>query len=295
MSEIAGRRWKNHWTYYLDGLKLPGPSTLARMVPSDLTNWYAEQAAELAVNNWERLSGLPLLARLKEIKGAANATRDKAAAAGTLRHQVMDRLVNGLPVDPNEPELVADPQAVPDAEAAARLLDAFEIQPAHAEIPLANLEQLYAGTADLIAHSPALGGDVLLDHKFGKHVYPSHAIQLAAYAHSTHMIEVAKTEHTGPRGGKKPPTFEFALAPAPDVRQDVAYILHTHGGSAEMLPVKIDGWVWDAVLIACDTYWEWETRTGWNFREKDSFDSPIGPPLNPPGPDPADPADDPPF
>ena len=288
---ITARTWGGHNTFYLDGTKLPGPSTLAGIVPKDLTNWYATQAAEYAAEHWDQLTGMSLMDKVKQIQSAPRQAVSKAAADGTARHRVMEALTLGQKVETEDQTVVAD------AEAAVRLMDAFQIEPVFAEIGLANLEQHYAGTADLIASSPTLGGAVLLDHKFGKHLYASHAIQLSAYAHATHRIEETQTTQTGPRGGKKSVTV-WSLTEPPEMRLDVAYVMHTRDGVSELHPIKIDGWVWDTVLVCCDLYWEWETRTGWNFRDKDTADTPIGDPLQPPistSVESADIPDDPPF
>lgn len=284
--KITGRRWGSHTTYYLDGSKLPGPSTIAGIAPKDLSNWYAQQAAEYAIENWEQLGKLPLLERAKQIQNAPRGSVRKAAEAGTARHEAMEKLAHGETVPTVDPEVLAD------AEAAVQLIDRFDIHPLHSEIALANIGELYAGTADLIAYSDQLGGAVLLDHKFGKHVYDSHAIQLALYANATHQIEKTVTENVGPRGGKKAPTIGYTLTKAPEMRRDQAYIIHTRDGKSELHPVKIDGWVWQAALTCLDLYWEWETRTGWNFRSADSFEPAISDPMPLPDPTPTDTDDD---
>jgi len=288
---ITARIRGGHATYYLDGTKLPGGSTLAGMMPKDLTNWYAQQAAEYAVNNWDTLGQLELLDRVKTIQGAAKAAVTKAAKRGTDCHTAMEDLANGRPTTTDDPTVLAD------AEAAVRLMDKWQIQPVATEIGLANLNgadqntsELYAGTADLVARSDLLGGQYLMDYKFGKNHYATHAIQLSAYAHATHSI--VEIPQYGPRGGTLKPSYE--LAGPPQMNQHTAYIIHAHDGVAELLPVCIDGWVWEAVMTACYVYWEWESRTGWNYRNSDNFADPIGPPRTHSA-DPVDPSDPAPF
>lgn len=261
---ITARRRGNHCTYYQDGEKLPGGSTLAGMVPKDLSAWYAQQCAEFAVTNWEQVGQLPLLERVKSIQGAAKRAVTQAADRGTECHLVMEDLLNGRPASSTDPSVVAD------ATAAVRVIDTFQITPLHTEIGLYS-EEMYAGTADLVASSERLGGVFLMDHKFGKSTYPSHAIQLSAYAHATHRID--EVEQFGPRGGRLKPRYE--VAPAPQMRLDAAYIIHAHDGKAELLAVKIDGWVHEAVGIALDLYWSWETRCGWGFKDSASAEDPI--------------------
>jgi hypothetical protein len=59
------------------------------------------------------------------------------------------------------------------------------------------------------------------------------------------------------------------------MRTDTAFIIHSHNGVAELVEVKIDGWVWECVQTCLDLYWEWETRCGWVFRSKPTYDSPL--------------------
>jgi len=266
MTTITARTWGQHRTYYVDGLKVPGASTLAGMVPKDITGWYAQQCAEYATANWESLGQLGLLDRVKAIQGAAKQAVTAAANRGTACHAAMEALANGQPATTDDPSVLAD------AEAAVQLMDAWKIQPVATETGLANLVEMYAGTADLVAASEPLDGQFLMDYKFGKSSYPSHAIQLSAYAHADHAI--VEIPQSGPRGGKLKPLYELGDAPAMD--QSVAYVIHARDGVANLLPVQIDGWIWEAVQIAADMYWRWETRTGWNFRDSDSFTDPIG-------------------
>jgi hypothetical protein len=297
MVEITGKTWRGHTVYSADGVRLPGPSGLAGYAPKNLTGWYAEQCAEYAVNHWDRLSGLPSFDRVKQIQGAPGLAVSRAAERGTVRHDLMERLAGGESVsadgdwqdgklawvsgEARREEVAA---AILDAEAAVTLIDRFGIEPAWAEIALANLNPdfYYAGTADLIAYSARLGGHVLLDHKFGKHIYASHAIQLSAYAHATNRIDKTVVENFGPNGGKRPPTVTYTLGEPPQMRQDVAYIIHTRDGNSELIPVQVGGWVWETVAVCCDLHWEWEARTGWNQRGKPGFESPIGEPVSPP-------------
>jgi hypothetical protein len=259
-----------HHTYRLNGIKLPGPSSIAGLAPSGgLVVWAAQAAADYTITNWDSLSKLGLLERGNAIKGAPTVARDKAAADGKLRHKVMEQLAAGQAVETTDPSVLAD------AEAVVRLMNEWGIEPLHTEIGLVHPELLYGGTADLVATSERLGGVFLVDYKFGKGIYANHALQFSGYSHATHRV--VETEQFGPRGGKLKSTW--SLEPAPEMSQTTAYAIHAHDGVAELIPVKIDGWVWDAAQVFLDVYWAWEVRTGYWFKDADTYDDPIGQPL----------------
>lgn len=275
---VTARRYRGHNTFYLDGVKMPGPSSL---VPKDMKDPAIREAATWIAANIDRLNDTHPDEREQFIKDNALEAWDYARDRGSAAHAVMEALLAGTAATSDDPTVVAD------ATAAVQLMDAIQLTPTHSEIPLINLEWHYAGTADLIAKPGidlldkqgnlivAAGTPVIMDFKFGANTYPSHAVQASAYAHATNSIR--EVERLGPRGGRLKPVWE--LDAMPEVSQAWAFLIHAHDGIAELIPVKIDGWVWDAALIHLDAYWEWEIRTGWNHRTKDTFDNPLGDPL----------------
>ena len=261
---ITGNCFKGHWSFSVDGTKVPSPSKLA---PKDLTGPACKATAEWVTDHWDELARRSVTERLKLIPGYP-AEWSAAADRGTACHKVMENLLNGRPAS------TTDPSVLGDATAAARLVEAFRLSPIASEQPVIHLEQLYAGTTDLIAESDRLGRAVF-DFKFGKRPYASHAIQLACYNHATNTIE--RIDNLGPRGGKLKPSW--LVGDMPQVRTDTAYLIHAHDGVAELIPVKTDAWVWEAVLITLDLYWGWTVRTDWDYRDKPSFDDPLGEPI----------------
>jgi hypothetical protein len=168
--------------YYLDGRKLDGVTTIiGNGLPKPaLVKWAANTAAELAVNEWDTLAGMPVADRLKRISGAPNAARDTAAVKGTRVHALADKLAKGETVD------------VPDdlaghVDACVRFLDDYDVATVYTEAPVCNITHLYGGTLDLIA---VLGGKTwLLDFKTNKSgPFGDTAFQLAAYRYATHFM-----------------------------------------------------------------------------------------------------------
>ena len=178
-------RRKNHGgghSYYLGDRKLDGVTSIlsAGLPKPALVKWAANTAAELAVNDWDRLAELPVADRLKELSNAPNAARDAAAVRGTRVHALADQLANGASVD--VPEDLAG-----HVDACVRFLDEWAVLTVATERPVYHEKYLYAGTFDLIAD---LGRDRwLLDFKTNKSgPFGDTAFQLAAYGHATHML-----------------------------------------------------------------------------------------------------------
>lgn len=171
--------------YTIDGRKVPGVTTILRMVPKDaLVTWAANSGADYAIDNWDDLAKLALSARRKRIANAHREDRDKAARRGTQVHRLAMGLIDG------------DEVAVPDELAGhvwsyIDFLDRYNVQPVAVELVVAHRALMYCGTLDLIADLPAviLGDGALipparwlLDLKTSRSgIWPEAALQVTGY------------------------------------------------------------------------------------------------------------------
>jgi hypothetical protein len=165
--------------YLLDDVKVDGVTTaISRGFPINLKQWGADTAANYAVEHWSELAEIGLAQRLDRIRYAHRDLLSRDAGRGTRIHGIGEKIVRGETVE-------IDPEDRGPAEAYARFLDTWEIDPIATETPLANTARGYAGTADLWArigvHDNAVA---LIDLKTGRSVYESVALQLAAYRYA---------------------------------------------------------------------------------------------------------------
>lgn len=184
-SRVRRRNYGRNHAYYLtmpDGseVKLDGvTSLLGDGLPKPaLMNWAGNITAEKAVDNWDRLSEMPMSKRLEWLKKARFEDRDTAAAKGTLIHDLAERLSHGDEVE------------VPDevrghVESAVRFLDEYQIEPVLTETTVAHSKAMYGGTLDMVVTSrrPEHAGKVILaDWKTSRSgIYDEAALQLSAY------------------------------------------------------------------------------------------------------------------
>jgi len=290
---ITRGTYKGHDYYKVDGYSMPSPSKI-KLDAVFLDNYHAAQAVNAASDHWDQLAAMDAGS---DRRGSLNAwileNYQYAAEAGREKHRLMEALVNGQPAVPGDKailrdpsltkRLAKDPSMLADAEAAARCLDAFKIQPFMAEQGVINTDYWYSGTLDMVATCDMFGAPSVLDYKFGRDIYPEFALQLGAYNHATHKI--MEIPQTGPRGGAKRSTYE--LEPMPPIRHDMAFILHSTNGLARLVPVKTDGWVWDTVQAWVEAWWSY------NPTVKD--DPPLLAPLITDGADDLTPSDPAPF
>lgn len=170
-------------SYWLDGMKLPGVTTILdeALRKRALENWAATTTAKAAVDRWDELAALPISTRLDTLTRARWEISDAAKINGTKVHGYAEAMTHGDPVE-------VPPEYVGAAEAVARFLDRFRIEPVAVERPVFHAAHLWAGTPDLLA---GMGGTLwLLDWKTGRGIYPETSLQLAAYANATHMVNV---------------------------------------------------------------------------------------------------------
>jgi hypothetical protein len=212
-ARLTRRNYGSGHSYTLDGDKVDGVTTVLNALPKQLTQWSSDQAANYAVEHWDELAEEPLTRRLDRIRFAHRDALRTAGLRGTQLHGYGERLVAGEAVE------IPDEHRGP-AEAYARFLDRWQIEPIATETPLASTRFRYAGTADLWARVGARDhARALVDLKTGRNVYESTVLQLAAYRH---------TDLWQPDG----PDSE---AETPEV--DLVYVAHVLPDDVRLLPV----------------------------------------------------------
>jgi len=177
---LVRRNYGRGHGYKLDGEKLVGVTTAIDVLSKPaLMNWYAEEAAKRAIDEWDELAELPISKRLERIRYGA---RDKVKAAALRGNEI--HALGQQVADSGSAEHVPDEHRGP-VEAYARWLDKWQVETLATETPLAHTKHKYGGTADLWATVGKLGGALcLLDIKTGKGVYDETGLQLAAYRYS---------------------------------------------------------------------------------------------------------------
>lgn len=261
MTRLERRNHGNSHSYRIDGLKVPGVTTICGVLDKPaLVTWAARESAAYAVENWDELTGLSLMARAKKIEDARFTKTKTATTRGTRIHWFGEQLANGVSV------IVPDELRGP-VDAYARFLDRWEVETFVTEAPCANTAYQYAGTLDGIVHIPKLGR-VMLDIKTGSGVWPEVSLQLSAYRYCD-LIQVP----TGESPGKKP---VYAEQKMPEL--DACYVAHVLADDVEFLPVDA-GPDEHAIFLYLREAWEWKERT--SNRKSDDYVSPIGDPLFP--------------
>jgi hypothetical protein len=199
--------------YYLDGEKIDGVTTILNALPKQLKQWAADTAANFAVEHWDELAELPMTKRLDQIRFAHKDVVSAAALRGTEIHGYGERLVRGEAVP------IPDEYRGP-AEAYARFVDDWKIEPIAIETPVCNTRHRYGGRADLWATIGARDNAVaLVDLKTGGNIYESTVLQLAGYRYA---------DLWQPDG----PESEQAMIPV-----DRVYVAHILSDDVRMLPV----------------------------------------------------------
>jgi hypothetical protein len=239
VTRLVRRNYGRGHGYKLDDQKLVGVTTALSVIDKPaLRNWYAEQAAKRAVDEWDELATLPISQRLERIRYGARDTVTAAALRGNEIHDLGQKLANGEDVD-------VPPEHVGPVEAYARWLDEWDVETIAAETPCANTQYGYGGTADLWGRVGARDGAVcLLDIKTGKGVYNETGLQLAAYRF---------TDLMQPEKG-----VEIAT---PVV--DLVYVAHVLPDAVRMLPVTADEGVFRDFLYVLQTYRATQAWADW--------------------------------
>jgi hypothetical protein len=253
----------NHGTshsYTLDGTPMPGVTTVIGILDKPaLVGWAANTTAAYAIEHWARLAEMPIPERLKALEKARYSGNRAATQKGHRIHNMAEAMQHGKPVD-------CPPELVPDVQAIARLLDQWQAESVAIEAPIASTRYGYAGTLDVVAKCPKLGTAVW-DFKTGKGVYRETALQLGAYARADLIL--TSEEVVGPRGGISTQYVEGPMVPLDQI--ETGYVVHARDGQASLLPVTIDADVFRAFLATLELFYDWERRTGWDYRSHDDY------------------------
>lgn len=265
----------NNHSYYLNGIKIPGVTTIIGNLSKDaLIEWASKTTARYAVDNWPRLAGMTDLDRYEELRNARRNTTKEAAVRGTRIHALAEKIARGEAVD------VDDQSLRNAAEAYARLLDEWELEPIGLELSCASTSYSYAGTMDGIYRSPRLG-TVVADIKTGKGIYNEVGLQLAAYRYSDIYLE--EQPNYGPRGGKLKSSWIERPMPAVDGAIAIHIERETDDSpaAARLLPISAGPDVWDVFLYLREIQALWTERVGWDFRNAESYSPTVGSELHP--------------
>lgn len=188
MTETTFRRkYGSGHSYTLDGVpKVKGVTTMMKGLGGPPEKYFTEYTAGHAVNNWERLSGMPVADRLKEIAGATKARFDSAAVRGTEVHKLAEKLALG--------ETVSMPDHIRGhVESAVQFLDDYDVSVDYTETALFSRRNKHAGSADAWGSAQKPGEltrtRILWDWKTNASgPWGSVAFQLSGYRYSDFML-----------------------------------------------------------------------------------------------------------
>ncbi len=181
------RAYGSGHSYTLDGEPyIKGVTTMMRGLGGPPEKYFTETTAGYALDNWDRLAGLPPAERLKEIAGATKRRFTAAGVKGTRVHKLAEALAKG------------DEVTVPDdirghVEACVQFLDDYDVETLLTEPALFSRKHKYAGSADLFCtaakpHAPARTR-VLADYKTSASgPWGSVAFQLSGYRYADFML-----------------------------------------------------------------------------------------------------------
>lgn len=216
-------------TYWIDGQRADRVTTVLNALPKDgLKQWTADCAANYAVEHWDELAEESMTKRLDRMRYAYRDVVSAAALRGTTIHKYGEALVAGQPVE--------DPEYLGPAQAYARFLDEWQIEPIAMETPVCHPGWMYAGRPDLWATIGVRNAaPALIDLKTGKGLYESVALQLAAYRYA---------QLWQPDG----PESETEIMPV-----DLTYVAHIGPDAVTMHPVTVDEDHWKQFLYLQQT------------------------------------------
>lgn len=209
--------------YKLDGEWVSGVTTILGVLNKPgLPKWAATSVAEFVANNRGTVEGLYEMgpaAMVGALKETPWQRAKDAADRGTSIHDYAEAIIQGQEVD--VPDIL-----VPVVENLCRFMDEYQIQPVLVEAVVGSREHTYAGKLDLIADSNL--GRAIFDYKSGKKVYPTTALQNAAYAFA---------EFHGENGDEKP---------LPEVER--SFGVHIRADGYDLIPLEFGPRISDEFL-----------------------------------------------
>lgn len=198
-----------YYRHPVSGLELVSVTNAlsAGMAKYGLPLWYAKNAAEYAMDNLPTLITRARTDRdgaLRDIKGAAEHVRDKAANLGSRVHALAEAHVLGKPMAWEEGDHLAEPFLDQYLQFLKDFQVELEVDIVASEMSVAHPVYGYAGTLDLIAKLPLRGFTVedkrierrkatwLIDLKTSStrsstQCYPENALQLTALHRAQEM------------------------------------------------------------------------------------------------------------
>ena len=275
MDGFTRKNHGNSHSYYLNGVKIPGVTSIIGVLAKDaLVEWAGKTTARYAIDNWARLSGVPEIDRYEELRKARYNTTREAAVRGKRIHSLAERIMRGDEISTEDNSLRQAAQVYAD------LLDEWDLEPIGIELPCVSKAYSYAGTMDGIFYSPRLG-TVVADVKTGKSVYSEVALQLAAYRYADFYLK--EQERFGPRGGKLKSAWVEKPMPAVDgaVAIHIARETDESPASARLVPVRADEQIWDVFLFLREIQERWVDRTAFSNRTSPNYAPPVGEELHP--------------
>jgi hypothetical protein len=177
-----------YYVHPLTGEKVPSVTTVIKQgVPKQaLVNWAARMAAEHAVKNWLRLSTMPAMARVDEIKNAHIVYTEQKADIGDIVHSLVECWSTGQPFPSYPKEVNGFVNQLIDFMTAKRPRFLEN------ECTFWSRKYGYAGTGDFIID---VNGRVLLsDLKSGKSLWPEVGLQTSALANADFILRPDGTE-----------------------------------------------------------------------------------------------------
>src|SRR5215469_8548901 len=101
---IKRRPYGTGHAYYVDGEKVPGVTTVLKVLPLNLADWAARCAADYALDHWDELSEAKPSERHNLLRYARLKVKDAAARRGTEVHALGEALA--APAEGEEPPKV---------------------------------------------------------------------------------------------------------------------------------------------------------------------------------------------
>lgn len=170
--------------YTLDGVRVPSVTGIVGMLPKGgLIYWASKLIAETVADQASTIDAVRALGRdamIAALRALPDQARDRAAARGTLIHELATGVVRG-----EASELIADPDIAGCLDGLAHWFDLVGFEAELVERPVGNRRHQYAGRFDVVGTMAAdRSRRWLLDLKSASGVYGDTSLQLAAYAMS---------------------------------------------------------------------------------------------------------------